>query len=147
MNIKVYKFSIWGDKMSYENLISTICAGSVIKFKEYNLDRHEHKRLVLSIDGAVVQECIPPNQALPKDLLFQYYGTELDDTAYLQLSSLNAFRVVIIVGTDEESKPIYQVLTISKDFYENGLQQIEIISEVSMIEPNYTSQINKIEGW
>ena len=134
---------------SYESLLEEIHAGVVILYKEYTLTRRESTRLVMSIDGAVVQDVIPPNEPIPKDLLEKYYGAELDDVTYLQLSTENALRIVVVVGSDEESNPVYRVLTIAKDFYQSGLQQIEVMSEVSMVEPNYAAQMGAYDfrGW
>ena len=129
---------------NYSIISSSIHSGSVIKFKEYSLDRHERKKLSLEIDGAVVQDIIGANQPISKDLMVRYYGEGLDDTTYLQLSSVNCMRVVLIVGNTEDNQPIYKVILFNQDFYNLGLQEIEVINEVSLNEPNYVQQMNQM---
>ena len=127
----------------YDSLIRSVHAGSVIRFREYNLDRRENKRLVLDIDGAVVHDVVPANRAVAKDLLIRYYGDGLDDTTYLQLSTVNCVRLVLIMSVDEDSNPIYKVIVFNRDFYEMGLQVLEVVNEVNMNEPNYVQSMNQ----
>lgn len=112
---------------SYENVISKIAVGTVINFKEYILDRRERKRLSVDIREATVQEVIPANQPMSRDLLLKYYGEELDDIVYLQLSIVNCLRIVLIVDVGEDNQPIHKVISLNKDFYNASLQQLEIL--------------------
>lgn len=127
--------------MDFDTIVSQISRGSVIKFQEYRLSRREIKQLVMEIDGAVVQEVIQPNQQLSRDVLELYYGEGLDDVTYLQLSSVNCWRIAVIMGTDEESRPIYKVLMLSRGFYEAGLQTLELLGNRPLEEPNYSQQM------
>lgn len=125
--------------MNFEKCVESIHKGSVINFKEYVLNRHEKRRLTFSIENGVVQDVLPANTKLPREVLEMYYGTELDDLDYLQLSLMNCPRIV--VGLDfsqEENKLNIKVIVLNKDFYLTGLQEIEVTNEISAeSEPNY----------
>ena len=55
--------------MTYEECIDTIQEGSVVDFREYRLDRHEKRRLTLSIEDAVVKDIFPPGEPFSRDTL------------------------------------------------------------------------------
>ena len=52
-------------------------------------------------------------------------------------------RLVLIVG-NEDDQPIYKVILFNQDFYNLGLQEIEVINEVNLDEPNYVQQMNQM---
>ena len=124
--------------MNFEECIQSLHEGSVITFKEYTLNRHEKKQLTLEIDDGVVQTVFPANERLSRETLEQYYGTELDDVDYLQLSLMNCPRVVVGLGLNQNNELNIKILVLNKDFYNTGLQEITITNELSSThEPNY----------
>lgn len=127
--------------MTFDECVQSIRQGSVISFKEYTLDRHEHKHLSLDIDGAVVQEVFPANETLSRDVLEQYYGTELEEQDYLQLSCLNSPRLVVSLGISAENVMDIKIIILNRDFYNMGHQELTVINELSPenmnYEPNY----------
>lgn len=127
--------------MTFDEVIQSIHKGSVISFKEYTLDRHERKHLSISIDGGVVQDVLPANETVSRDVLEQYYGVELSEQDYLQLSWMNSPRVVVSLGITQEGVMNIKILTLNRDFYNMGHQEIEITNELSPenidFEPNY----------
>lgn len=134
--------------MTYEECVSQIHEGSVIDFKEYSLGRREKHNLSLEISGGVVQRVFQPNEQLSIETLQQYYGEELEETDYLQLSQMNCLRIVVILGYEQDGTQDIKILQVVKDFMETGLQQVEVVNEVSldtvMYEPNY---IEAQKGW
>ena len=131
--------------MKFEECVNSIHKGSVISFKEYVLNRHEKKQLTLSIDYGVVQAIFPANEKLSRDVLEQYYGTDLDDVDYLQLSEMNCPRIVVGLGLNSMGAMDIKVLILNKDFYNMGLQEISITNEVEVPEePNY---LQAQRGW
>ena len=129
--------------MTYSEFLDYIRPGMVIRFKEFTLDRHERKKLAFEIAEVLVHDIIPANQPMSKDLMIKYYGDGLEDITYLQLSSMNCTRIVLIVGTNEESQPLYKVIALNQDFYNLGLQEIEVVNEVTTDVPNYVQQMNQ----
>lgn len=133
--------------MTFDECIQSIHKGSVISFKEYTLDRHERKHLALNIEGAVVQEVFPANEALPREVLEQFYGTELAEQDYLQLSCMNCPRFVVSLGISEENVMDIKILVLNRDFYNMGHQEIAITNEIApeniATEPNYVAMVQK----
>ena len=129
---------------SYFLLMQKLHPGAVLTFREYTLDRRENRRLACEIKDVVIQMIIQPNQQLSRDDLILYYGDGMSDTDYLQLSSINCLRVVVIAGVDEESNPQYRVIMINRDFYMMGLQEVSIIEGAEMNELSYISEMNKL---
>ena len=129
--------------MTFDECVQSIRKGSVISFKEYTLDRHERKRLSLNIDGAIVQEVFPANETLSREVLEQYYGTELEEQDYLQLSCMNCPRFVVSLGISEENVMDIKILILNRDFYNMGHQEITVTNELSpeniAFEPNYVA--------
>lgn len=126
--------------MNFEECVESIHEGSVVTFKEYVYDRHERKRLSLSIEDGIVQEIFPANTTLSRETLEKYYGEELDDIDYLQLSNMNCTRVVISLGLNQFSEMNVKIIILNKDFYNTGLQEVEITNEIdprNLVEPNY----------
>lgn len=124
--------------MNFEECIQNIHEGSVIDFQEYVLNRHEKKQLTLSIKDGVVQTVFPANERLSRDILEKYYGTELSNTDYLQLSLMNCPRIVVSLGLNSRNELDVKVLILNKDFYNMGLQKIDITNELPVgNEPNY----------
>jgi hypothetical protein len=109
----------------------------MITFTEFTLDRHEKKRMTLQIKDAIVHEIILSNQKLSREELELYYGEGLEDIDYLQLSSMNCLRIVLRVGINELEQPVFKVISISRDFYDEGLQELEIMGAEIKTEPNY----------
>ena len=126
--------------LSYTQLTSQITAGSVVSFTEYSLDRRERKHVTLSIDHALVHEVIPANIPIGRAALEEYYGDNLSDQDYLQLSCVNCVRYVLLVGVDELDKPEYKPIFFNQDYYELGLQTLEVING-GVEEPIYTQAI------
>lgn len=124
--------------MTYDDLLK-VKIGSIVSYKEYVLDRHEKRHLQLEINNAVVHSIIPPNSPLNLETLEEYYGKDLEIQEYVQLSAINCLRIVLNIGVDADTQlPLYKPLLINQDFYQVGLQQIEVInSSPAPIEPNY----------
>lgn len=135
--------------MTFDECVQSIRKGSVISFKEYTLDRHERKRLSLNIDGAIVQEVFPANETLSREVLEQYYGAELEEQDYLQLSCMNCPRFVVSLGVSEENVMDIKILILNRDFYNMGHQEIVVTNELSpeniAYEPNYLAMAQR--GW
>lgn len=132
--------------MTFEECVNSLHKGSVINFNEYVLDRHEKRRLTLSITDGVVQEVIPANQKLDRDTLEQLYGTELDETDYLQLSQMNCPRIVVGLGLNSRGELNIKIIILNEDFYNTHLQELNVTNEVNALdyEPNYLMAQN---GW
>lgn len=135
--------------MTFDECVQSIRKGSVISFKEYTLDRHERKRLSLNIDGAIVQEVFPANETLSREVLEQYYGTELEEQDYLQLSCMNCPRFVVSLGISEENVMDIKILILNRDFFNMGHQEVTVTNELSpenmAYEPNYVAMTQG--GW
>lgn len=125
------------NKIPFNQLTTCLLPDSMITFTEFTLDRHEKKRMTLQIKDAIVHEIIPSNQKLSREELELYYGEGLEDIDYLQLSSMNCLRIVLRIGINELEQPVFKVISISKDFYDDGLQELEIMGAGIKTEPNY----------
>jgi len=125
------------NKIPFNQLTTCLLPDSMITFTEFTLDRHEKKRMTLQIKDAIVHEIIPSNQKLSREELELYYGEGLEDIDYLQLSSMNCLRIVLRVGINELEQPVFKVISISRDFYDEGLQELEIMGAEIKTEPNY----------
>lgn len=126
--------------LPYTQLIAQIVPGVTLTLKEYTIRRNT-RRLTLSIENSLVHDIIPANAHVGREQLEQYYGDQLSDLDYLQLSSVNCFRAVLLIQVDESNNPVYKPIFINQDFYESGLQEVEIISGVFNDEPVYAPQI------
>jgi len=125
------------NKIPFNQLTTYLLPESMITFTEFTLDRHEKKRMTLQIKDAIVHELILSNQKLSREELELYYGEGLEDIDYLQLSSMNCLRIVLRVGINELEQPVFKVISISRDFYDDGLQELEIMGAEIKTEPNY----------
>ena len=125
------------NKIPFNQLTTCLLPDSMITFTEFTLDRHEKKRMTLQIKDAIVHELISSNQKLSREELELYYGEGLEDIDYLQLSSMNCLRIVLRIGINELEQPVFKVISISKDFYDDGLQELELMGAEIKTEPNY----------
>ena len=124
--------------MRFDECIQSVHKGSVINFKEYTLNRHERKVLTLEINDGVVQEVFPANMKLNRETLEKYYGDGLDEIDYLQLSQVNCPRIVVGLGLNQNNEMDVKILILNKDFYNMGLQELEVTNEVNISnEPNF----------
>ena len=126
--------------MTFEDKVASIREGSVVTYKEYTLDRHERKKETLSITDGVIQTVFNANETLDRDTLIQYYGEGLDDIDYLQLATMNCPRIVIGLGLNQNNELDVKIIVLNKDFYNLGLQEIEVTNELdprNLVEPNY----------
>lgn len=124
--------------MRFDECIQSVHKGSVINFKEYTLNRHERKVLTLEINDGVVQDVFPANTKLNREVLEKYYGDGLDETDYLQLSQVNCPRIVVGLGLNQNNEMDVKTLILNKDFYNMGLQELEVTNEVNISnEPNF----------
>lgn len=126
--------------MTFKECIESIHEGSVINFKEYTYDRHERKKLTLEITSAVVAAVFPANKTLSRDVLIQYYGEDLEDLEYMQLATMNCPRIVVNLGLNENNEMNIKVLVLNQDFYDMGLQEVDITNELdpqNLNEPNF----------
>lgn len=124
----------------YHQLIQQIVPGSTLTLREYTYRRNE-RRLTMTIENSLVHDIIPANVHIGREQLEQYYGADLEDVDYLQLSSVNCFRVVLLIRVDENSNPIYKPILINQDYYEAGLQEVEVINGTIPDEPVYAPQM------
>ena len=53
-------------------------------------------------------------------------------------------RLVLILGVNDQSQPIYKVVMLTRDFYENGLQIIKILGSSNLDIPNYVNQTHDV---
>lgn len=112
----------------YEELLNKlqyIGVNSVVKYKEYNLDRHENKELTKEYIG-LLQEVYKPGYTMNIEELHQYFGEHLSDEMYLQLSIVSGIRIIISCGTDDYGEIEYRVIDINSAFLDLGLQEIHI---------------------
>lgn len=131
--------------LDFTRVVQLLHKGSVIDFKEYSLDRHERKHLSVSIENGVVQAVIPANEKLSRETLEQYYGTELSEIDYLQLSEMNCPRIVVSLGLNRDNQLNIKVIILNEDFYKMGMQKISITNEFNPCEePNY---LQAQKGW
>lgn len=114
--------------MTYDQILNTIVPDSVIIFQEYELDRHERKHLTLEIGPVPVQQVVPPNHPLCRAELEKYYSPELTELDYCQLSCNSGIRLILRLGINEENQPIYKPVLINQDFFNMGLQVINLVS-------------------
>lgn len=129
--------------MTFEEVVEQIREGSVVDFREYTLDRHERKHLSVSVEGGVVQAVLPANETFSREILEQYYGSELETEDYLQLSHMNCPRIVVGLGMNSYGELDIKVITLVKDFYVTGIQELEVTNEVNVsTEYNYLQQMN-----
>lgn len=126
--------------LPYSQLIEQIVPGVTLTLKEY-IHSRKGRQLTLSIANSVVHDVIPANACIGREQLEQYYGADLDDVDYLQLSSVNCFRAVLLIRLDDNNNPVYKPIFINQDFYESGLQEVELISGSLPEEPIYAPQI------
>ena len=87
-----------------------------------------------------VAAVFPENVTLSRDVLIRYYGEELNDIEYMQLATMSCPRVVVNLGLNEYQEMDIKVLVLNQDFYNMGLQEIEVTNEINpqnLIEPNY----------
>lgn len=140
--------------MTFEECVKSLQEGSVVNFREYTLDRHERKHLAISIEGAIIKEIFPAGKTLPRETLVTYYGEELDDIDYLQLSTSNCPRLVLSLGINQDNQLDIKIVTLNKDFFNTHLQEIEVIGGLDVgnlyeNEPNYVMSQNFMatKGW
>lgn len=131
-----------GYTMNFEETINQIQQGSVVDFKEYTLDRHEVRKLTLQVTGAVVQTVFQANEKLSRDTLERYYGTELDEIDYLQLSQMNCPRVVVSLGISNSNVMNIKILILNKDYFKTNLQEITVTNEYN-INQNYNNSYSE----
>lgn len=125
--------------MTFEECIQSIHEGSVINFKEYSLDRRERRHLSFGIEMGIVRRVFEAGEQLNRETLEEYYGTELEDVDYQQLSVMNCPRLAVQVGLNPDNSIAIKVLILNKDFYNTKLQEIEVTNEaiMNLEEPNY----------
>ena len=125
--------------MDYNTLTQQLQEGDIINFKEFHSDRHDRKRLVLDINGAIIKEVFPANESINREKLVEIYGEELSDLDYLALSTCNSLRLLLNLGFNQDNEMNVKMVTVNKDFYQMGYQVIEKTGSLqgSDTEPNY----------
>ena len=126
--------------ISYSDVLSQVMKGSVITFKEYSLDMQGRKHLALEIEDSLVHDIVPANIPLSKEMLEEYYGSDLSAQDYLQLSSINCVRIILLIATNN-NHPVYKPILFNRDYYEQGLQEINVINEAIANEPIYVNSM------
>lgn len=111
---------------------------SLVHFKEYELDRHENKKLRIQVDGELAT-IIKPEEKLNKDLIEVYYRG-LSPESYPMVSSHPFIRLVLIVGSDRMGVPIYRVVSLNKYYMSVALQTLEYEKQV-ITQPTVPAQI------
>ena len=125
---------------NFDKLISSIKEGSVVSYKEYELDRHERKKEVLYIEDSIVQAVFPANKPLDRVTLETYYGKDISDMEAMSLSVVNCPRIVLGLGVNKYNELDIKVVTLNQDFFNLGLQELTVTNElnpVNLDEPNY----------
>ena len=125
--------------IDYNDMINQLQEGDIINFKEYHSDRHDKKKLVLDIEGAIIKEIFPVNQTINREKLVEIYGEELDDLDYLSLSTCNSLRLLLNLGFNQDNKMNVKMITVNKDFYQMGYQVIDKTGSLqgTDLQPNY----------
>lgn len=125
--------------MNYEQIISKLTVGTMINFREYRIDRHEKKHLSLSLSHVVIADVFPANKTINRETLETIFGEGLTDNDYLVLSTSSCFRFLLNLGTRQDGVTDVKVISLNKDFYDLGYQEIDILANIeSLDEPNYT---------
>ena len=70
--------------MTYDQITTEVVPESVIIFKEYEFDRHEHKRLSLEIGPVPVESVVFPQHSLCREELEKYYEGEVNEPCFGQ---------------------------------------------------------------
>lgn len=108
--------------VKYEEL-STIPTGSLVRYKEYKLDRHERLKLNGEIEGTLFL-FIPAGTALSADEIKTYYNIKGDEGIQV-LSNTPHHRLVVQVGFDKQNIPIYSTINLIEYFMSEGHQTVE----------------------
>lgn len=108
--------------VEYKDL-STITTGSVVHYHEYTLDIHERKKLTGEVEGLLLTHILP-NVALSADEIKSYYNIK-GDANLTPLSCVPNHRIVLQVGTDHNSVPVYTTINLNEYFMSQGLQTVE----------------------
>lgn len=124
--------------MTFNELFNKISLGDVLTYDEYYFDRYARKKQSCHIENAIVLNLIQPNEKLNRELLEQYYGEGLDDQDYLQLSQINALRIVLNLGLNEDNSVNIKIIQLNRDFYNMGLQVFKFMDIKLEQEPQYT---------
>ena len=128
--------------MTYRELINQLKPTMLINFREYSLNFRGIKHMTLNIESSVIEEVIPANQSIGRSKLEIWYGNDLSNKDYLQLSTMNCFRIILIVGVDEFNKPQYKPIVINQDLFETGFQEVDILLvSTSVEEPIYVANM------
>lgn len=123
----------------FDELIPKLKKGTMISFKEYNLDRHERKKLTIGLDNVVIAECYPSNYTINREELISIYGEGLSDMDYLILSTNICPRYLVNLGINKEGKMDVKMISLNKDFVNMGFQEVVVVGDlISNEEPNYT---------
>lgn len=133
--------------MKYEECLQQLQEGSVVTFREYVFDRHQRRKLSMEIQDGIVKEVWKANQTLPRDVLTTYYGEELEDITYMQLATSSDLRIVISLGVDVNGVENVKIVTVNKDFYNTGLQELEVTNEANLSNLNEPNYILMNGGW
>lgn len=129
----------------FESIINSVHEGSVITFTEYDLDRHERKHISFQVKDVVVQAVVKANQKLSREELERYYGDDLDEIDYLQLSEMNCPRIIVSLGVNQYNQIDIKVIVLNQDFFNSGLQELTVTNELNISEePNY---LQAQRGW
>lgn len=125
--------------IDYDTLTQQLQEGDIINFKEFHSDRHDRKKLVLDIEGAIIKEIFPANEPINREKLVEIYGEELGDLDYLALSTSNSLRLLLNLGFNQNNEMNIKMITVNKDFCQMGYQVIDKTGSLQGLEsePNY----------
>lgn len=103
--------------------IGSIPLKSLVHFKEYELDRHDNKKLKIQVDGELFT-VIPPEDCLNNEFIALYYKG-VSEESYPSLSYSSFIRLVLIVGTDKNGMPAYKTVELNPYYMLVRLQEVE----------------------
>ena len=124
--------------MTYDN-IPQIPQKSVVRFKEFILDRHENKKLSKEVEG-ILLTVVTPEQSLDGETLKIYYP-DMDESQHPILSLQPFYRLVLEVGTNRLGLPVYTTVHPNKYFMMVGLQEVDWEENIIEVQPEIPSQI------
>ena len=103
--------------------LSSIPLNSLIHFKEYELDRHDKRKLKTQVDGTLFT-VIQPEESLNKELIDLYYKG-ISESFYPSLSCSSFTRFVLMTGTDKAGMPVYKTIELNPYYMLVKLQTVE----------------------
>lgn len=120
-----------------------ISPGDVITFTEYEQTPVTGRRYVRQrMENMLVAAVIRPGEALTRDRIEQYFGSDLSDREYLILSVSQAERIIL----QDDDENMY-CISIVDDFLSTGMQEIEFGAHVAQDTPEAPSYLQFLSAF